>query len=521
MSFTEVQSYGTSLKRLRASIMLGLPVGDTLPDLMLPEYVDLSPGCVFYKTDTDLFYVLKNDLTWSAAGGGGTIWGALTGNILLQTDLIDYIADQLGDYLPLGGGTMTGYINLHADPTNAMHPVTKSYLENLLTGLNWKEAVRGATTANITLSGLQTIDTVASLADGRYLVKNQTDQTENGIYLMKSGAWVRTDDTNTGAEIMPATVLVKMGGQANTQWTCLNTTAPAIGTDNITFGQISGGGGTYTNGTYLSLAGTVFDIDFGTFSTTQISEGAKLFFTNARAIAATLTGYTAGAGTVTSADTILQALQKLDGNIAALAAAPVKATAAELNTGTNDTKFATALGLEDSKYLNQNNTKISGTATGTDTYVLALTPALTAYAPYQRFDVLFTNANTGASTININGLGAKSILKDASTALASGDISAGRVVTIVYDGTNFQTIGAAAAGGGGAAFGAITGNPPDQTNLQDATLQTAYTPGAGTVALGDTIKQAIQKVDGNQQAGQISINQTIMSIAGNYSQSIM
>jgi hypothetical protein len=53
-------------------------------------------------------------------------------------------------------------------------------------------------------------------------------------------------------------------------------------------------------------------------TTTNIAEGTNLYFTNARAIGATLTGYAAGAGTVTSADSILTALEKLDGNIQAV-----------------------------------------------------------------------------------------------------------------------------------------------------------------------------------------------------------
>lgn len=73
---------------------------------------------------------------------------------------------------------------------------------------------------------------------------------------------------------------------------------------------------------------------------------------------------------------------------------------------------------------------------------------------------------------------------------------------------------------GPSVWGVITGNPADQADIQDAELS-AYNALAGVVGDGDTLKEAIQKVDGNQLAGQISISQTIMSIAGNYSQSIM
>ena len=125
------------------------------------------------------------------------------------------------------------------------------------------------------------------------------------------------------------------------------------------------------------------------------------------------------------------------------------ATSTELNTGTDNAKIATSLALENSKYTNQNGTKISATASGTDTYTATLTPAITAYSSTQVFNIKFTNANTGASTININALGAISIVKNGSTALASGDIAAGQIYAIGYDGTNFQILSKIASGGSG------------------------------------------------------------------------
>jgi hypothetical protein len=56
----------------------------------------------------------------------------------------------------------------------------------------------------------------------------------------------------------------------------------------------------------------------GDYNTSQVTENTNLYFTNARAIASVLTGYTSGAGTISAADTILSAIQKLNGNIGAL-----------------------------------------------------------------------------------------------------------------------------------------------------------------------------------------------------------
>jgi hypothetical protein len=81
-----------------------------------------------------------------------------------------------------------------------------------------------------------------------------------------------------------------------------------------------------------------------------------------------------------------------------------------------------------------------GTLTGTDTYTGTLTPAILSYATGAIFRALVTNANTGAVTINLNSLGAKSVKKNGSTALAAGDITASSLIEFCYDGTNFQLI---------------------------------------------------------------------------------
>jgi len=79
-------------------------------------------------------------------------------------------------------------------------------------------------------------------------------------------------------------------------------------------------------------------------------------FTDTAVTGKLLTGYSSGAGTIAATDTILQAIQKLNGNISAITI-PVKATGAELDTGTDDAKFATAKALADSKYITYDGTE--------------------------------------------------------------------------------------------------------------------------------------------------------------------
>ena len=90
----------------------------------------------------------------------------------------------------------------------------------------------------------------------------------------------------------------------------------------------------------------------------------------------------------------------------------------------------------------QDNDLTTYTATGTDTYAITPSPAVTSYTTGQSWLVIFTNAGTTAATLNVNSLGAKAITKNGTTALIEGDISAGQAYCCTYDGTRFQIEGA-------------------------------------------------------------------------------
>lgn len=109
---------------------------------------------------------------------------------------------------------------------------------NGLTGnLAIKTPVRVATTANITLSGTQTIDGVAVVADDRVLVKNQTTTSENGIYVCKSTAWERAADFDGNRDIVKGTLIYVNAGTINASALFkVDSTDPiVIDTDSITF----------------------------------------------------------------------------------------------------------------------------------------------------------------------------------------------------------------------------------------------------------------------------------------------
>lgn len=79
-------------------------------------------------------------------------------------------------------------------------------------------------------------------------------------------------------------------------------------------------------------------------------------------------------------------------------------------------------------------------AEASDSYAITLEPAPSAYTAGQMFVFKANTANTGAASLDVNGLGAKTIKKRTGTDLANNDIQSGSIVSVVYDGTNFQMI---------------------------------------------------------------------------------
>lgn len=113
-------------------------------------------------------------------------------------------------------------------------------INGLLGDLGVKPPVLVATTAAITLSGEQTIDGVAVVAEDRVLVKNQSDTTTNGIYSCQTGAWLRAPDFDGVRDALQGTLVVVASGTANggSLWQ-LTTADPVIGTSNLTFSTSS------------------------------------------------------------------------------------------------------------------------------------------------------------------------------------------------------------------------------------------------------------------------------------------
>ena len=183
------------------------------------------------------------------------------------------IQTQLNAKLALAGGTMTGAIAMGTNkitglgtPTDAADAVTKGYVDSVAEGLHIHESVVAATTTNVNLSNAlengDTLDGVTLATGNRILVKNQTTQSENGIYVVQaSGQPTRAVDFDTATEVDSGDFVFVYSGTANAGTGWVQTNRPAtIGTDAIAFTQFSGAG-TYTAGNGLTLTGTSFSID--------------------------------------------------------------------------------------------------------------------------------------------------------------------------------------------------------------------------------------------------------------------
>jgi hypothetical protein len=145
-------------------------------------------------------------------------------------------------------------------PTASTDIANKLYVDTVAQGLDAKASCVAATTADITLSGAQTIDGVSVVAGNRVLVKNQSLSQNNGIYLCASGSWTRTTDANTWDALTSAFTFIEQGtANGDCGFVCTANAGGTLGTTALPWSQFSGAG-TFTAGTGLTLTGSVFSL---------------------------------------------------------------------------------------------------------------------------------------------------------------------------------------------------------------------------------------------------------------------
>lgn len=199
---------------------------------------------------------------------------ATAGSSLLASDIPTLTASKISDFdtqvrtsrldqmaAPTAAVSMNNQLlSGLADPVSGQDAATKNYVDSAVQGLSPKDSVRAATTADITVSGLQTIDGVELQAGDRVLVKNQATASQNGIYVAAAGAWDRSADANTWNELISAYVFVEEGTTNGDNGYLITVNAGGtLGVTDVTVVQFSGAG-QITAGNGLVKTGNILDV---------------------------------------------------------------------------------------------------------------------------------------------------------------------------------------------------------------------------------------------------------------------
>lgn len=273
------------------SIWIGSVTNTPVPQIMSGDATISNTGVLTLNANVVRTTGSYADPVWITSLSGSKITGNITGNAANVTGIVPLTNGGSGANTAAGARANFGLVigtNVQAwsanldslaaftadlDPTLAANSdsrlssqkAIKAYVDNMVAGLKWKQAVRVATTTNGTLATAfqngSVVDGVALVTGDRILLKNQTTQTENGIYTVNAtGAPTRSLDADMGSELVQATMFVTEGTvNMGTQWTCTNNTI-TLGVTNITFAQVSGPG-TYVAGDGMSLSGNQFSVD--------------------------------------------------------------------------------------------------------------------------------------------------------------------------------------------------------------------------------------------------------------------
>ena len=219
------------------------------------DYVVNTPGALtankaMIVDGNSSMNVIKTSQFYLGTSGGVQVTASAT-----ELNLLDGIT-AIDTDLSTTAGTHTTLVSALA---------AKTYIDNTRSGLEVKDSVVVATTANITLSGTQTIDGIAVTAGQRVLVKDQTTASQNGIYVVSASAWSRSTDADTADELNSGCFFFVEKGTENADngFVMSQDVAIVFGTTAITFSQFSGAG-QITAGNGLAKTGDTLSVNTGT-----------------------------------------------------------------------------------------------------------------------------------------------------------------------------------------------------------------------------------------------------------------
>jgi hypothetical protein len=215
-----------------------------------------TPGSTGSSTSIPIITINAKGLTTSVSSAAVVAPAGTLSGSTLASGVTDSSLTSLGTIANLTATAGT----IATTPSASTDIANKLYVDTVAQGLDAKASCLAATTADITLSGAQTIDGVSVVAGNRVLVKDQTAPEDNGIYLCAAGAWTRSTDAATFDSLVSAFTFVEQGStNADAGFVCTADAGGTLGTSALPWSQFSGAG-TFTAGTGLTLTGSVFSL---------------------------------------------------------------------------------------------------------------------------------------------------------------------------------------------------------------------------------------------------------------------
>lgn len=393
-----------------------------------------------------------------------TLYQAGAGNIVGATTIVlTSLTDIYGNVLTMADFGSKGYITCEPDTTNE----EALSFTGITANANGTYALTGVSTILAKSPYTETAGTVRAHSGGTKVVvtdnvgfwntfiNKNNDETVTGKYTFPNGANRPILDADTDTATAAGLVtLGQLSRQAISGASNASTTVKGI-VELPTQAEVDAR--TTTGGTGALLAVTPDTLRSTKYSDYVADAGA----TDAYAISTTpsTTAYAVGQEFTFKANTANTGTASL--NVNGLGAKTIKK-----NGGANDLDTGDIVANQDVKviYDGTNMQMVSPTARqaitqdgaqiyaadagASDTYTITLTPAPAAYVTGMVVNFKANTANTGAATLNVNGLGAKTIKRKGSVDLNDNDIVANQDVQVIYDGTNFQMLSAPNTPGG-------------------------------------------------------------------------
>lgn len=451
------------------------------------------------------------DLATLSDGGGGSLlkftrdaYGRVSGTSSVVAGDLTPILDST--YVNVSGDTLTGFLTLHADPSSAMHAVTKQYADSIAAGLRTKSSVRVVATSNVNTAAPGATHDGVTLSNGdSILLVGQSTASANGVYVFNGGGspLTRRADYDTSAEVAGGdTFFVNEGtAYADSTWTLITDGAVTLGTTSLTFtqtnslGQINAGNGMSKTGNTLNV---------GTASTSRIVVNADDIDL------ATVAGLTPGTYTKITVDAYGRATvgatatpadigaQAADGDLDALAGLTTTGLIARTGAGTAATRTlqAPAAGITIS-----NANAVAGDPTFALANDLAALEALNSTGIAVR-----TGVDTWAQRSVVSAGGRLTIANGSGAAgNIDVDLTSGVVTPGTYNSVTVDTYGRVTSGS--TVSSAVESTTLQLTNNQGSTVaigRAIYTDASNSFKLAQSNALATRKAGGLVAAGSIN-----------------